>query len=118
MLVATSSSRPRECSTKGTTRLIKPMMLARALPALFVALVAHAAEAPSQQFSRFSGRVLNTLTGEPLRKAQITLRSRTAPDTSYRLATDEQGAFSLPAAPTGDYDAVVQRPGFVTASKP
>src|SRR5579872_2729080 len=118
MLVATSSSRPRECSTKGTTRLIKPMMLARAIPALFVVLVAHAAEAPPQQSSRFSGRVLNALTGEPLRKAQITLRSRTAPDTSYRVATDEQGSFSLPTAISGDYDAAVQRPGFVPAAKP
>ena len=94
------------------------MMIARALPALFVVLTAHAAEAPPQQVSRFTGRVLNALTGEPLRKAQITLRSRTAPDTSYRLASDEQGSFSLASILSGDYDAVVQRPGFVPLAKP
>ena len=94
------------------------MMRARALPSLFVVLVVHAAEAPPQQLSRFSGRVLNALTGEPLRKAQIALRSRNAPDTTYRLATDEQGSFSLANAVSGDYDAVVQRPGFVQAAKP
>lgn len=94
------------------------MKLARALPALFVLLAAHAADAPAQQFSRFTGRVLNALTGEPLKKAQLTLRSTTSADISYRLATDEQGGFSHPTVAAGNYDLVVQRPGFVQAAKP
>jgi hypothetical protein len=79
--------------------------------------VASAADT-SQQFCRFGGRVLNSLTGEPLKKAELTLRSAQYPDLSYRLATDEQGGFSLPAVHGGEYDLVVQRTGFVRTAKP
>jgi hypothetical protein len=93
------------------------MKFVRALPGFVLVLVAHAADVPSQPVCRFAGRVLNSLTGEPLKKAQLTLRSTTSPNLTYAFATDEQGAFLHPAVAGGAYDLIVQRPGFVQMAK-
>src|SRR5689334_1825334 len=93
------------------------MKLIRAVPALFVVLAARAADTPPQPSSRFAGRVVNATTGEPLKKAQVILRATASSDISYHAATDEQGGFALPAVAGGNYELVVQRPGFVQAAK-
>lgn len=93
------------------------MKLGCAVSALFVILIAHAADVPSQSFSRFAGRVLNAKTGEPLKKAQVILRGTVSSGLSYHAATDDQGSFALPAVAGGNYELVVQRPGFVQAAK-
>jgi len=94
------------------------MKLGRAVPALFVVLVARAADVPSQPFCRFAGRVLSTATGEPVKKAQVILRGSASSSLSYHIATDEQGTFSFAAVAGGTYEFVVQRAGFVQAAKP
>lgn len=93
------------------------MKLVRAVPALFLVLVIRAADTPPQSFCRFAGRVVNATTGEPLKKAQVILRATASSDLSYHAATDEQGGFALPAVAGGNYELVVQRPGFVQAAK-
>src|SRR4051794_24122604 len=119
-------------------------------PALAVSLIAAAALAPAQRQaaairpqtsagidaqptdqSQKGGTVRGTVvssTGEPLRKADVTLRpgagggrggvtggaTDRVPGTLSRM-TDAQGAFVFDNVPTGTYVASAQKPGFVRA---
>src|SRR5579883_1140689 len=63
------------------------------------------------------GRIVNAITGEPVRKAQVTLRNEPA-DSSVSAATDDSGAYALSDVEPGTYDLRVQKNGFVPAGKP
>src|ERR1022692_2835124 len=78
---------------------------------LLLAVAVCAADNNPQAQCTMSGRVLSAVTGEPLKKAQLTL-SRTDSDSSYTATTDEGGSFCL-AGEAGTYDLVIQKAGFV-----
>ncbi len=66
------------------------------------------------------GRVLNAATGEPLKKANLTLRrtdvtpNMMTPPTSYGTSTDEGGGFAMKDLDPGKYRLYVNRTGFVS----
>ncbi|HYP08041.1 MAG TPA: carboxypeptidase regulatory-like domain-containing protein [Bryobacteraceae bacterium] len=63
------------------------------------------------------GSVRNSVTGEPLRKAEVTLRSVPANvDTRpFAVETDASGQFHFPSVPTGSYLLTARRIGFLPA---
>jgi hypothetical protein len=70
-------------------------------------------EAPAPA-GRITGRVLDAVTGRPMKLARVTLN---APGTTNRAAqTDEAGVFDFLALPAGRYNLTVQKSGYVNLS--
>jgi protocatechuate 3,4-dioxygenase beta subunit len=61
-----------------------------------------------------AGNVLRLDTGEPLKKAKVSLQSQSS-DFSVFLLTDEQGHFFFEKVPPGPYELHVSRNGYVEA---
>jgi len=61
------------------------------------------------------GYVFRLDSGEPLKKAKVSLQAHDASDFSDFLLTDNQGHFLLDGVPAGSYDLRVSRNGFVEA---
>jgi len=66
-------------------------------------------------FATVSGSVVRLDTGQPLKKAVITLENRSAAANSAYDVTDERGHFSVQKVVPGSYRLVVSRNGFVDA---
>lgn len=70
--------------------------------------------------ARLTGVVLNSLTGEPIRKVQVRLTADTgrngrgAPPPSAAIATDATGRFTFEGLQPGSYRLGAQKPGFLT----
>jgi hypothetical protein len=72
--------------------------------------------------ARLEGQVFNSVTGEPLRKARLTLRMNVAqrsggrqqqqPVTSYIVTSDAEGKFAFANVDPGDYQLTASRDGF------
>src|SRR4051794_10264738 len=89
-----------------------------------LALIAQAqAPAPQQQEkAALEGQVLNTPTGEPLRKSVLTLRMNVAatetqrrdqpPATTYTVVSDAGGKFAFANVDPGDYRLIARHDGF------
>jgi len=76
-------------------------------------LAARAADLESPELGSVIGQVVNAVTGEPVTGAQLTLSAMTASDSSYHATSNELGKFSLTKVPSGAYELVIQRPGYV-----
>jgi protocatechuate 3,4-dioxygenase beta subunit len=67
------------------------------------------ASAPSIQ-----GKVLQDPDGQPIRKANVQLNGRKGPgEAKYSAVSDAEGQFRIDDVQPGQYDVVVERPGFV-----
>jgi Carboxypeptidase regulatory-like domain len=73
------------------------------------------APASEKESDAVAGRVLRLDTGEPLKKARVTLRSHRDEEFSVLTLTDEQGRFLFEGTPPGSYDLEVSRDGYVDA---
>jgi hypothetical protein len=71
--------------------------------------------ASSKDSATVGGQVFRLDTGEPLKKAQISLQSHSGDAFSAFRLTDEQGHFLVENVPPGHYDLQVSRNGFVDA---
>ena len=69
------------------------------LPAIF----AQETGAPNQQKCTFAGVVQDALSGQPLPRAEVALRSATPGKPGYGTHTDSSGAFRFEAVEAGDY---------------
>jgi hypothetical protein len=83
---------------------------------LFLAIAGWAADNKPQGQCSVGGTVVNAVTGEPLKKVQLTLRN-TASENSYTASTDEAGTYILAAAEAGTYELVLQKRGFVQSGQ-
>jgi protocatechuate 3,4-dioxygenase beta subunit len=81
-----------------------------------LAMAACAADHKPEAPCTVSGSVVNAVTGEPLKKAQLTL-SKTDSDASYAATTDAAGAFVLVATEAGVYELITQKAGFVQSGQ-
>ena len=81
-------------------------------------LLAQAVSAPPVLASaRVTGRVVNSLNGDPVAKAVVILRAHDPEHgLSYADETDTQGRFSIPDVEPGGYAIAVDRAGFVLES--
>jgi hypothetical protein len=92
---------------------------------LAAAVALHAQTQPVQQDpdkARLEGQILNSATGEPLRKTRLTLRMNVAapkdqnapkpPETTYTVTSDATGKFEIPNVEPGDYQLTVNHDGF------
>lgn len=74
-----------------------------------------------KQQAKLEGKVLNQVTGEPVRKANLTLRPEGG-GTSLKAVSDNEGKFSIENIDAGRYTLAGERQGFVTqnygASRP
>ena len=68
---------------------------------------------PSKETATVAGQVVRQDTGEPLKKALVTLHSNSGDKFSAFQSTDEQGHFSIEGIPVGAYTLDVSRKGFV-----
>jgi protocatechuate 3,4-dioxygenase beta subunit len=68
-----------------------------------------------QKPCRLEGRVSNALTGEPLRKAMVTLRGG-GQDRAFATYTNDGGQFVLDGVPPGRYNLSAQRNGYLNGS--
>lgn len=72
---------------------------------------------PEQQVpGSISGTVLGGATGQPLRRAQVTLRPADSKAAARYQTTDESGSFSFPSVAPGQYVITVQREGYLPLS--
>src|SRR5215469_10446709 len=67
----------------------------------------------SQKTARVAGQVVRADTGEPVKKAQVSLQTHAGDKFSAFRLTDEQGHFSIENIPPGSYDLEVSRNGYV-----
>jgi hypothetical protein len=74
------------------------------------------APASDKESATVAGHVLRLDTGEPLKKARVTLRSHPGGEFSVFALTDEQGHFLFEDIPLGSYDSQVSRDGYVDAN--
>jgi protocatechuate 3,4-dioxygenase beta subunit len=78
-----------------------------------------AAETPPEDLCTLEGRVTDAPTGQPVRKATLTLtpadlpQNLNAPPPTYTTATDSGGHFAMTAIEPGKYRLRVMRTGFV-----
>jgi protocatechuate 3,4-dioxygenase beta subunit len=76
-------------------------------------------ETPPEDLCTIEGRVTDAVTGEPVRKATLTLsptdipQNVTTPPSSYTTTTDSAGRFAMTALEPGKYRFRVSRTGFV-----
>jgi Carboxypeptidase regulatory-like domain len=73
------------------------------------------ATASAKESATVAGQVLRLDTGEPLKKAQVSLQSHTGDAFSDFRLTDEQGDFMFENVKPGPYDLHVERNGFLDA---
>ncbi|MBL8173071.1 MAG: carboxypeptidase regulatory-like domain-containing protein [Bryobacterales bacterium] len=78
---------------------------------LIPALLLLAAQAQTPQKITFDGQVVNSLTGEPVRKASLTLEP-TAKGEPTSAAAGLDGKFLFPDVPAGAYRLIVRKEGF------
>jgi hypothetical protein len=71
--------------------------------------------APPKETAIVSGTVVRLDTGEPLKKANVTLQSHASTTLNVFYLTDEQGHFVFENIPPGSYNLQVSRNGFVDA---
>jgi hypothetical protein len=70
-----------------------------------------------QQLCAVSGTIISAATGEPLRKAEVTMHQRNAgPDKDVSALSDSAGRFSFETLPPGRYDLSVSHVGYVATS--
>jgi len=92
---------------------------------LVVTLALRSQQQPVQQDpdkARLEGQVLNSATGEPLRKTRLTLRMNVAalkdqnapkpPETTYTITSDATGKFEFANIEPGDYQLAANHDGF------
>ncbi|HEY1470157.1 MAG TPA: carboxypeptidase regulatory-like domain-containing protein [Candidatus Acidoferrum sp.] len=70
---------------------------------------------PKKETATVAGNVLRLDTGEPLKKAKVSLQSHGADAFSDFLLTDEQGHFVFEKIPPGSYELHIFRNGYVEA---
>jgi protocatechuate 3,4-dioxygenase beta subunit len=83
---------------------------------ILVATAAAAQTNPPEQASAPSiqGKVLQDPDEQPVRKANVQLNGRKGPgEANYSAVSDAAGQFKIDDAQPGQYDVVVERPGFV-----
>lgn len=71
------------------------------------------ADEKAKQQAKLQGQLLNQVTGEPVRKANLSLRPE-AGGTTLKAATDSDGKFSIENIDPGRYTLGAERQGFVT----
>jgi protocatechuate 3,4-dioxygenase beta subunit len=81
----------------------------RAAPLLIVATVLAGA---ADNSSSLEGTIFNAASGEPLRKALITLRPAGGPARSHSATSDNAGHYVISGIEAGLYRLIVERPGF------
>jgi hypothetical protein len=80
---------------------------------LVLAVSVWAADKEPPKPSEVQGVVVNALTREPIKKAEVTLRNTGPSGSVFAVSTDDSGAFSLVATEPGAYELVIQKRGFV-----
>jgi hypothetical protein len=91
-------------------------LLLSPIPSLCQTPPPSAANSPTTtQFANVGGSVFRLDTGQPLKKAVVTLESRSDAQKSCYDITDEQGHFSMGKVDPGSYRLVVSRNGYVDA---
>jgi Carboxypeptidase regulatory-like domain len=63
--------------------------------------------------AKLQGQVVNQVTGEPVRKANLSLKPESG-GTTLKAATDNEGKFSIENIDPGSYTLAAERQGFVT----
>jgi Carboxypeptidase regulatory-like domain len=88
------------------------------IPILVLAeFLAQAVSAPPPVITRVEGSVINSLNGEPVRKATVVLHSRDADHgLSYADETDSNGHFSIPDLEPGEYAITAEHADFFLRS--
>ena len=83
--------------------------------AIAAALLPAQRQPAADQLAVIRGRVLNAASGEPVRKAQVTLRPLTAGASGgpARVTVGEDGSFVLSSITPGKYDLSASRTGFI-----
>lgn len=79
---------------------------------------------PQAKLGAVAGKVVNAVTGEPLRRVNVTLRSlqpggpaiALQPPPSYSAASDDEGKFRIENVPPGQFQLSGERAGFVRST--
>lgn len=91
------------------------MFASAAWACLAAALVQAQAPPDASPYAAVSGFVLNHATGEPIRRAMVTLSTLDNPPLEALTFTTSNGAFGFTSVPPGRYRLLVERDGFQPA---
>jgi len=85
---------------------------------LFLIATSITAQTPTKRTSSFtiSGTVINAASGEPVRRATVSVLDNESRQTVASVETDSEGRFSLDALPAAKYPLTASKRGFLTAS--
>jgi hypothetical protein len=111
------------CGKGGKSHALVPIVVATALLAItcLSALPQTApsaskpAPAPDSGFYRIAGKVVNAVTGEPVRRAIVAALAEADSHAAASAVTDGDGHFELPGLPAAKYQLTASRRGFRTA---
>jgi hypothetical protein len=70
---------------------------------------------PAANSYRIAGRVVNAITGEPLRRATVAALAEENSEIVRSVQSDDDGRFALPGLPAGKYPLTASKRGFITA---
>ncbi len=90
-----------------------PLLLALAAPAAAQDPAnAYALPAPPSSTHSLSGVVVNSVTGEPVRRALVQVAGSSAGGNPVSVLTDSEGRFEFPALPESEIVLAARKPGF------
>jgi len=93
----------------------KLLVVSRCYPALFLlASLSLSGQEPDTKTARLEGVVLDAVTGQPVKKAAVLLRTGAATSEGLAAVTGATGHFEFAGLPPGNWSAEVHRDGYVT----
>jgi len=109
------------CSEECKRATLRPARLGIVVLALLICASARAqadppeaaaAPAPAVSTLSLSGVVVNSATGEPVRRAMVQAASTSGSGTTVSILTDSEGRFELAGLPESDINVLAHKPGF------
>lgn len=89
-------------------------MLGKFLAAALVTALGIAGQEKAPEPARVEGKVLDAVSGQPVRKAAVIIRQRNVQDSGFAAVTDAAGHFEFTGLSAGTWVAEVQRDGYAT----
>ena len=108
---------PMACDVKPLSHVADYHCRLRCLALCLVGVASVAAQTPpppaNADLASLSGAVTNSVTGAPVLRAHVSIRSSGGSEQQYGAVTNGEGKFTMTQLPPGHYTVTVERTGFV-----
>src|SRR6202050_1928479 len=108
---------PMACDVKSLSLIAADHRRSRWLLLLLTSMANIAAQTPpaaaAAELASLSGAVTNSVTGSPVLRAHVSIRSAGGSEQQYGAMTNGEGKFTMTQLPPGHYTVSVEHTGFV-----